>query len=238
MIRKKVRRLTIRIRNRGHAPGREQEIGVTTIVATRAAGDGTGATKARRRPPRREMVTVEMDGGRDVAVGRGPATPIERLVAEARERVLVLSRKSGGGVAQESVLGRLAATGEISRRQHEAGARYAGIVREHDTLLGRSVSRSAGGPEPRSDADERDDAAARSRYRTAMARYDHCRAALRDAGGEDRMAAAVVDAVSVNNWELPELTPALRIGLNHLARALEAIRGAMEAEVARPGAPG
>lgn len=222
MIRKKVRRLTIRVRNRGKASGRDQEIGVTTIVATRAAAAGTRPERAARR---REVVVVPADGAAPPATSAGhPATPIERLVAEAHERVLLLSRKSGRGVAQEQVLGRLAATGEISRRQHEAGARYAAIVREHDLLLGRNVSQGAMTTEYDGDA-EREAVAARARYRAAMARYDRCRAALRDAGREDRMAAAVVDAVAVNNWELPELTPALRIGLNHLARTMDAIVG-------------
>lgn len=229
MIRQKVRRLTIRIRNRGGASGREQEIGVTTVVAT----PGT-AVATRRERPRREIVVAPADDAAPPAAPAGaPTTPLERLVAEAHERVLLLSRKSGRGVAQDSVLRRLAATGEISRRQHEAGMRYAAIVREHDLLLGRSVSRAATTTDH--DDAEREAVSARASYRTAMARYDRCRAALRDAGREDRMAAAVVDAVAVNNWELPELTPALRIGLNHLARTMDAMTG--EGEGAPTGWP-
>lgn len=34
------------------------------------------------------------------------------------------------------------------------------------------------------------------------------------------MASTVVDAVAIADWSLPDLTPSLRIGLNHLARAL------------------
>ncbi|MCW5714399.1 MAG: hypothetical protein KIT43_07810 [Bauldia sp.] len=238
MITRKVRRLTIRVKNRGHRSGRDREIGVTTVVAARSSPAAKNATRPARPQRRRETILVEADGGEGVAkADAGRTAPIERLVAEARERVLLLSRKSGGGVAQASVLGRLAATGEISRRQHQAGARYAGIVREHDALLSRNAPQGAGGPVPGTGIAEGDEAEARTRYRTAMARYDRCRAALRDAGREDRMAAAVVDAVTVNNWELPELTPALRIGLNHIARTLDAMDGTTDAAGARPEAP-
>lgn len=171
---------------------------------------------------KRSTVIVRKEGREvDGDVGLSATDPIERLVAEARERVFLMSRKSGGGVAQTSVLGRLAATGEISRRQYEAGARYATIVREHDALLAHRTAR----PTAVSDAapDEVDDD--RVRYRSVMARYDRCRSSLRDAGREDLIAAAVVDAVAVSNWDLPDLTPALRIGLNHLARTLELMDG-------------
>ena len=60
-----------------------------------------------------------------------------------------------------------------------------------------------------------------ARYRHALARYDLYRAALGEATREDLMAAAVVDAVAIADWQLPDLTPSLRIGLNHLARALD-----------------
>lgn len=222
MLVQKVRRLTIRLRNATQAPNRTREIGVTTIVATREETRGRETMTVKRARRKRSTLIVRKDAqdGADI-LGPGAAEPIERLVAEARERVFLLSRRSGGGVAQTSVLGRLAATGEISRRQYEAGVSYAGIVREHDALLGQKVVHRGG--ELRNDAGS-DAVAERAAYRSAMARYDHCRAALRDAGREDRMAAAVVDAVTVNNWELPELTPALRIGLNHLARTLDLLR--------------
>ncbi|MCC6736155.1 MAG: hypothetical protein IT534_08495 [Bauldia sp.] len=176
------------------------------MAAARAKTPPAKEARSRRRAQR---TTIFAASGADADKTALPSDGIARLVAEARERVLVMARKTGGGLAQPTVLGRLAATGEISRRQVEAGRRYAAIAREHDALLGRSG----------------DDAEARSRYRAAMARYDRCRAALRDAGAEDAMAGAVVDAVAVNDWTLPDLTPALRIGLNHLARALDAMGG-------------
>lgn len=148
---------------------------------------------------------------------------MKRTMLEARERVFGLSRKAAETMPETSILGHLAATGEISRRQYEAAARYTEIVREHDILLGaKGLPRVADFDRVSGhDGDEGDGAAYQARYRNAMARYDRCRAALRDASREDRMAGSVVDAVSVNNWGLPDLTPSLRIGLNHLARALD-----------------
>jgi hypothetical protein len=233
MLLQKVRRLTIRIRKAGQTQNRKQETGVTAIIATRAESIGMTATREQRLRRKRSTVIVRKEQrGLDAAPLSGAADPIERLVAEARERVLLLSQKSGGGVAQTSVLGRLAATGEISRRQFQAGVRYAEIVREHDALLGRTgvMAGSVVG-------DATPERAARAHYRSVMARYDRCRAVLRDAGREDRMSSAVVDAVTVNNWELPELTPTLRIGLNHLARTLD-VMGAETTTSLLPEFPG
>ncbi|MGV8840474.1 MAG: hypothetical protein ACWA6X_09240 [Bauldia sp.] len=210
----KVRRFTMRLRKPGEAATAAGESDASALAGRR---DGSPA-RAGWKPPRRDRrKTSEILFRRDTPAAAAPADAIERLVAEVRERVLVMARKTGGGLAQATVLGRLSATGEISRRQLEAGRRYAAIVREHDALLGRAT----GSAETPDGAD--DHPAARSHYRAAMARYDRCRAALRDAAREDRMAGAVVDAVAVNDWSLPDLTPALRIGLNHLARTLDAM---------------
>lgn len=215
LIVKKVRRLRMRIRATDQTAAGQDETGVTARLGRRPGPAVVSAGRAR--PARRKRNTPVVSG--EAAAAGGVATdPIERLVAEARERVLLMARKKATGLAQATVLGRLSATGEISRRQFEAGRRYAEIVREHDALLGAATSVGA-------TADGMEDAAARTAYRMAMARYDGCRAALREAGREDRMASAVVDAVAVNDWELPELTPSLRIGLNHLARALDAMGG-------------
>jgi hypothetical protein len=148
---------------------------------------------------------------------------MQRVVKEARERVFGLSKKAAAAMPETSVLGGLVATGEISRRQYEAAARYAEIVRQHDILLGAKGLPRAGDLERKGGYDGEDGTseAYRARYRHAMARYDLCRAALGEAAREDRMAGSVVDAVAINNWALPDLTPSLRIGLNHLARALD-----------------
>lgn len=147
-----------------------------------------------------------------------------KVVKDARERVFGLSKTTAASMPETSVLGRLAATGEISSRQYEAAARYAEIVREHDILLGSKGFPQAGNLDRAGGHDAGEESsAARARYRSAMARYDRCRAALRDASREDRMAASVVDAVAVNNWALPDLTSSLRIGLNHLCRAIDSI---------------
>lgn len=148
---------------------------------------------------------------------------MQRVAKEARERVFGLSKKDAAAMPETSVLGRLVATGEISRRQYEAAARYAEIVRQHDILLGAKGMPRAGDLERQGGFDGEDgtSAAYRARYRHAMARYDLSRAALREAMREDRMASSVVDAVALNDWSLPDMTPSLRIGLNHLARALD-----------------
>lgn len=147
---------------------------------------------------------------------------MQRVVREARQRVYGLSKTAAAAMPETSVLGRLTATGEISRRQYEAAALYTEIVRQHDMLLGGRGLPSVGNLERRSGHDNEDgsSAAYRARYRRAMARYDLCRNALREAIAEDQMAPTVVDAVAIADWSLPDLTPSLRIGLNHLARAL------------------
>ena len=146
---------------------------------------------------------------------------VTKVAKEARERVFGLSPSEARTMPESSALGRLAATGEISLPQFEAGSRYAAIVREHDTMLGARAFPKAGDlNRARGHDGEGDDSAAyHARYRAAMARYDRCRAALRGAAGEDRMASIVVDAVAVYDRSLPDVTPALRIGLNHLIRS-------------------
>lgn len=146
---------------------------------------------------------------------------MQHVVRQARERVFGLSKRQASEMPETSVLGRLCATGEISRRQWEAGARYAEIVREHDMLIGVRSLPKAGDLDRGGGHDGEESDAARARYRSAMARYDRCRSALRDAMREDRMAASVVDAVAMNNWALPDLVHSLRIGLNHLAQATD-----------------
>lgn len=158
---------------------------------------------------------------------------MQRIVKEARERVFGLSKSAAAAMPETSMLGRLVATGEISRRQYEAAATYAEIVRQHDILLGAKGLPRAGDLErvASHDSDDGSSAAYKARYRHAMTRYDLCRAALREACREDRMASSVVDAVAVNNWALPDLTPSLRIGLNHLAQALGLPNGGGSASV-------
>ncbi len=182
----------------------------------------------KRRGRKRKPGVVRLPDGRVKQGGkRERAEDMQRVAREARERVFGLSKTAAAAMPETSVLGGLVATGEISRRQYEAAARYAEIVRQHDILLGMKGMPRAGDLERQGgyDAEDGSGEAYRARYRHAMARYDHCRAALRDANREDRMAASVVDAVAVNNWSLPDLTPTLRIGLNHLARALDVPAG-------------
>lgn len=178
----------------------------------------------KRRGRKRKPGVARHTGGRiNYGSRRERAEDIQRVAREARERVFGLSRKAATEMPETSVLGALTATGEISRRQYEAAAQYAEIVRQHDMLLGSRGLPKAGDLERQASYDDDDgsSAAYRARYRHAMARYDLCRRALADAAKEDRMAGSVVDAVALNNWALPDLTPTLRIGLNHLARALD-----------------
>ncbi len=182
----------------------------------------------KRKGRKRKAGAARRPGGRiDYGTHKERAEDMQRIVKEARERVFGLSKQAAAAMPETTVLGRLVVTGEISRRQYEAAARYAEIVREHDILLGAKGFPKAGNLERTAghDGDEGTSAAYQARYRHAMARYDSCRAALRDAAREDRMAGSVVDAVAVNNWALPDLTPSLRIGLNHLARVLDGAGG-------------
>lgn len=145
---------------------------------------------------------------------------LQSVVREARERVLALTAAAATRLPETTELGRLLATGEISQRQYDAGDDYAKAVRAHDSLLGvrgypraGDLDRAGGGHQSTEESDEE-----RAGYRRAMSKYDRSRSALREACREDRMASAVVDAVCVNGWELPDLVPSLRVGLNHLAR--------------------
>lgn len=143
------------------------------------------------------------------------------VVQEARRRVFGLSKTVAERMPSTSVLGRLRATGEVSQAQYDAGARYGEVVRLHDQLLGAKGFPSAGNLDRTAGHDGGEEsAAARLRYLEAMSRYDNARSALREASGEDRMASSVVDAVCVNDWDLPDMTPSLRIGLNKLVRSM------------------
>jgi hypothetical protein len=177
----------------------------------------------KRRGRRRQAGVTRRPGGRiDYGNRKERAEDMQRIVREARERVFGLSKSVAAAMPESTALGRLVATGEISRRQYEAAVGYAEIVRQHDIMLGVGGLPKAGDLERGAGHDNDDGTSAgyRARYRHAMARYDLCRAALADAARDDRMAAAVTDAVALNDWPLPDLTPSLRIGLNHLARAL------------------
>lgn len=176
----------------------------------------------RRGRKRKDGAARRPDGRLHYGSKRERMEDMQRVVKEARQRVFGLSRDQASAMPETSTLGRLVATGEISRRQYEAAALYGEIVRQHDILLGAKRLPRAGDLERQSGHDNEDgsSAAYRARYRHAMARYDRCRAALREAAAEDGMASSVVDAVAIADWWLPDLTPSLRIGLNHLARAL------------------
>lgn len=182
----------------------------------------------RRRGRKRKADAARRPGGRiNYGSKQERIEDMQRVVREARSRVYGLSKSDAAAMPETSALGRLVATGEISRRQYEAAALYSEIVRQHDIMLGARGLPNAGDLERQAGHDNEDGSSAgyRARYRHAMARYDLCRGALRTAVGEDPMAATVTDAVAIADWSLPDLTPSLRIGLNHLAQALGVPRG-------------
>jgi len=177
----------------------------------------------KRRGRKRKAGASRRPGGRiNYGSKRERIEDMQRVVKEARQRVYALSKTDAAAMPETSVLGRLVATGEISRRQYEAAALYGEIVRQHDIMLGAKGLPRAGDLERQGGHDNEDgtSAAYRARYRHAMARYDLCRGALREAASDDALAPTVVDAVAIADWSLPDMTPSLRIGLNHLARAL------------------
>jgi len=146
---------------------------------------------------------------------------MQSVVREARERVYGVTRLQAEVMPQTTELAHLLATGEISQRQYDAGARYGDIVRAHDALLGIRGVPKAGDLDRGAAHDGDETAADRSRYRSAMAKYDRCRSALRELWQQDRMALSVVDAVCVNDWALPDMVPSLRVALNRLARVVD-----------------
>lgn len=154
------------------------------------------------------------------------ATPMERerdviaAVQEARQRVFGLSPEQVAILPESTVLGRLCATGEITRRQYDVGSLYLHANREaHRAMQSRGypaagdLSRGHG-----HDGGEGDEPEYIEWVRKALTRSEVLRQAL--AGCGDRFAPAVVDAVVLHDKDLPFFIGALRVGLNALAQAL------------------
>lgn len=145
---------------------------------------------------------------------------MRKTVHEARQRVYDLSKTQAQQMAETTQLGRLEATGEISRVQLEAGQRYHDIVREYDRVMGARPVPSAGNLERQAGHQGEESAAERDLVQRAKRNYRTCWQALFDASREDPFAAQVVHAVILGDWYMPRMVAPLRVGLNHLARAL------------------
>lgn len=150
------------------------------------------------------------------------AEDMTSVVREARERVYGLTKSQLKEMPHSSELGRLRATGEISPRQYEAGSAYIEIVRLRNRMIEAKSYPLAGDLDRQGGFDGEDGTSEsyKARYRYAEQQYKLAQSALRDAAMEDRLCPSVVDAVCLNDWKLPAMTPQLRVGLNHLARAL------------------
>ncbi|MCW5697181.1 MAG: hypothetical protein KIS96_10690 [Bauldia sp.] len=154
------------------------------------------------------------------------AEDMRAVALEARARVFALAKETAAAMPETSVLGRLRATGEISARQYEAGALYREVVRAYDRMMMARGLPKAGDLERRPSFDGSDgaDPDYRRAFDRAVRAFDECASALRTAAREDRLAPATVNAVAISDLSVPQFTPALRVGLNHLARALK-VRG-------------
>ncbi len=125
---------------------------------------------------------------------------------------------------ETNVIGKLFATRELSRRQYEAATRYRTAVAEYDRVsLVRGLPKAGdldrgGGYDGADPFDPNTRQAHEDDYRTAVRRWEECERALQDANREDKHASYTVKAQVIADWSAPYFIPALRVGLNHLAR--------------------
>jgi len=156
------------------------------------------------------------------------------VVYSARERVFGVTEAQARAMPESSVIGRLRATGEISKRQFDALDGYRKVLRLYDRAM--MVKRDTG-ILAKVVASEPDDVETPSGWtfigpampsegdhpeyidwcRGVVKRYDALARAL--AGCGDPMARAAVQA-AVGDLEAPYFIGALRIGANALAKAL------------------
>lgn len=143
------------------------------------------------------------------------------VVQEARQRVHGLSKTQAREMPETTRLGRLVATGEISRVQYEAGSQYRDVVYRRDRAIGVRRVQPAGDLDRQAGFDGEESEQEAERSRKAVQAYQDCWQALYvDATHEDRYAASTVETVVLHDWNIPHFTPSLRVGLNHLARVL------------------
>lgn len=142
------------------------------------------------------------------------------VVTEARERVLGLSKTQAKEAPETTRLGRLLATGEISRRQFDAGSQYRDVVYRRDRALGVRRVQPAGDMDRQGGFEGDESTEEADRNKRALRDYRDCWQALLDASREDAYALQTVDAVVLHDWDIPHFTPSLRVGLNNLARAM------------------
>lgn len=171
-------------------------------------------------PRNRRSIYREPSGKRQRPSAREKAQDMQQAAYEARQRVFRLTESQARAMPETTVLGRYRAMGELSMRQYEAGARYAGIVRDYDAAmlvkgLPKAGDLDRGHGHDNGDGTDPDYVAD---FRTSVRRFDECEAALEAAKIEDKMAKAVVNAIALSDQDAPHFIPALRIGLNHLAR--------------------
>ena len=145
---------------------------------------------------------------------------------EARGRVFDLDPSQVARMPASTVLGLLRATRELSGRQYEAGSLYQDVVLAYDrAMLVRKLPAAGdlnrgGGHDGKDPFDPLYREMHEAAFASAKRRYDQCEAALAEANREDRHASYTVKAVVLADWQMEYFTPALRVGLNHLARVL------------------
>ena len=152
-------------------------------------------------------------------VYRAPVDERETAL-KARERVFKVTAMVAAEMPETSFLGRLRATGELSRRQMEAANAYRAILEEFHRLYPtrgypEAANLDRGGGHDSSDGTEPEYVL---RFRSLTAKERLCRQVLQDS---DHRAPNIVNAiVLLDHWQ-PQMIGVLRVGLNALANVLD-----------------
>jgi hypothetical protein len=175
-----------------------------------------------RRGRKRQLVKRQPNGqpARNIVQHR---EDMQSVVLTARQRVFRVNAETAIAMPETSFLGRLLATGELSRRQYDTATSYQEHRREYDRLFpvrqypeAANLDRS-GGHDNRA-GDEPEYVA----YCRIVQETDRrCERALFDADREDRDASNMVELIVMKGERFGYGVGSLRIGLNWLARALD-----------------
>lgn len=152
-----------------------------------------------------------------------PEERMEKVMAvalSARERVFDLSAESAKAMPETTPLGRLCATGEISRRQYLASRHYAEVCADYErAILARGLPSGSDFNRTRShDGADGSDEEYRDWCKRKIERYDECNRALLEANKVDKSASAATKYLVLVGIDRPDLVASLRVGLNRLAQ--------------------
>ena len=174
---------------------------------------------APRRSGRKRKAAVRYPGGKLKQQSRAErADQITAVARDARRRVHGVSKTAARQPEAGDLLGRLSLSGEITRRQFDAGRAYAALRRDYDKAMLARRLESAGDFHEAHGPDHRDgsDPQYRVWVQHTMSTYDRARRALAECS--DPLAAMVLDGVVLDGRQMWRFIGTLRIALNAVGR--------------------